>query len=352
MLPETSIDIAGRKVGSGAPCFVIAEAGVNHGGSLDMGLRLIDASVEAGADAVKFQSFVADRLATPTAPKAAYQKVTTAFGESQLQMLRRLELSETGHRRLIEHCRARGIMFLSTPFDESSADLLESLNVPAFKISSGDLTNTPFLTHVARKQLPILLSTGMSTIEEVGAALEAIFSTGNRAVALFHCVSAYPADAKDANLNAMRTLASAFALPTGYSDHTLGPDVALAAVALGACMLEKHLTMDRTQDGPDHAASTEPQEFSALVTSIRRIESALGDGHKRPVAAEGDVAAVARKSLVAAVDLLAGTELTADVLVARRPGTGLPPSERSRVVGRRVNRDVTAGTPLTPDMLL
>lgn len=346
-----SVEIAGRRIGPGAPCFVIAEAGVNHGGSLDIGLRLIDAALDARADAVKFQSFVADRLATPAAPKAAYQKVTTGTRESQLEMLRRLELSETGHRRLIDHCQARGILFLSTPFDESSADLLESLNVPAFKISSGDLTNTPFLTHVARKQRPILLSTGMSTLEEVGGALDAIFSTGNRAVALFHCVSAYPADAKDANLNAMRTLESAFALPIGYSDHTLGSDVALAAVALGACMLEKHLTTDRAQDGPDHAASTEPQEFAALVTSIRRIESALGDGHKRPVAAEADVAAVARKSLVAAVDLTAGTELTAEVLVARRPGTGLAPSERPLVVGRRINRDVTAGTPLTRDML-
>ncbi len=345
------ITIAGRSIGQDRRCYVIAEAGVNHNGDLSLATRLVEAAAKVGADAVKFQTFSADRLATEEAPKADYQREGTGEAESQREMLRRLELTADAHRSLIDACQQHAIQFLSSPFDEESADLLDSLNVPAFKIASGELTNLPFLAHVARKGRPIILSTGMSTLDEVRAAVRTILEEGNKTFALLHCVSCYPADPADVNLRAMATLGTTFHAPIGYSDHTRENDVALAAVALGACILEKHLTLDRSLPGPDHRASSEPHEFAELVRGIRAIQSALGTGDKRPAAAEAAVAAVARKSLVAVRNIPAGSTITAGMIAAKRPGTGLPPSLRDRVVGRRAMCDIPAGTLLREEML-
>lgn len=345
------ITIGDRTVGGGAPCFVIAEAGVNHNGDLEMAKRLIDVAAEAGADAVKFQTFRAEDLATADAPKARYQEETTGSNEGQLEMLKRLELDEAGHKTLAGHCRLRGILFLSSPFDEACADMLEDLGVPAFKIPSGELTNLPFLRHVAAKGRPMIVSTGMATLSEVFAAVEAIREAGNPGLTLLHCVSAYPAQPEDANLRAMDAMMEAFHLPVGWSDHTAGIEISLAAVALGAAVIEKHFTLDRSLPGPDHRASLEPDELRAMIRAIRNIEASLGDGTKAPTADEAEVAAMARKSLVAARDLGAGTVLADGDLAARRPGTGLPPGRLDEFLGRMLIRDLAAGTLLAEDML-
>jgi N-acetylneuraminate synthase len=346
-----SFRLGDRPIGAGAPCFVIAEAGVNHDGDPERARRLVEAAAAAGADAVKFQTFEAERLASRDAPKAEYQVRATGAEDSQLQMLRRLQLSAQAHRMLSGAARAAGIVFLSTPFDEGSADLLESLDVPAFKLPSGELTNLPLLAYVARKGRPLLVSTGMSDLAEVQAAVDTIRAAGGRDLALLHCVSCYPAAPADVNLRAMDTLAERFSLPVGFSDHTLGLDVAVAAVARGACVLEKHLTLDRRGRGPDHAASLEPDEFAALVRSVRQVEAALGHGRKEPAAAERDVARVARRSLVAAHDIPEGAAVTADAVTALRPGTGLSPALLPSVLGRRARRRIPAGTLLSLDML-
>jgi N-acetylneuraminate synthase len=338
-----SFSINGRLVGDGAPCYIIAEAGVNHNGDLGLARRLIDAAHGAGADAVKFQTFKAERLVTASAPKAEYQREHTARDESQLDMLRKLELSEPAHRELLAYSSARGIQFLSTPFEETSADFLQALGVPAFKLPSGELTNLPLLGHVARMGRPMLVSTGMADLHEVEAAVACIRQHGNPPLILLHCVSNYPASASDANLRAMATMAAACGVPVGYSDHTEGNEVALAAVALGACVIEKHLTLDRTLPGPDHQASLEPAEFAAAVRAIRRVEGALGHGRKEPAPSEAGIAAVARKSIVTTRALPAGTRLTAADVALRRPGTGLPPAALPDIVGRVVRVPLAAG---------
>ena len=343
----TPFAIASRQVGPGGPCFVIAEAGVNHNGDLARALRLIEVAAEAGADAVKFQTFCADRLVTREAPKACYQLETTDAGESQYEMLRQLELSRADHVALLGHCAKHGILFLSTPFDEESAAMLAELGVAAFKIPSGEITNLPFLAAVAAWKKPIILSTGMATEAEVRTAVECLRQSGHGQLALLHCVSNYPADPADVNLRAMAAMAATFGVPVGFSDHTLGIDIATAAVALGACIIEKHFTLDRTLPGPDHRASVEPDELAQLVRSIRRVESALGHGRKEPVASELNTAQVARKSLVAAHDLAAGTLLTEAAIGIKRPGTGLAPALRPQLVGRGLKSAVPAGTVFT-----
>jgi N,N'-diacetyllegionaminate synthase len=350
-MPIPNIHIGDRPIGHGAPCFVIAEAGVNHNGDLDRALQLVDVAAEAGADAVKFQTFKADRLVTRNAAKAAYQIRQTGADESQYDMLQRLELSAEDHRRLIEHARNWGVLFMSTPFDEQSADLLDELGVPVYKLPSGEITNLPFLQAVARKGKPMIVSTGMASLGEVEAAVQAIEETGNDQFVLLHCVSNYPADPADVNLRAMQTLSAAFAKPVGYSDHTLGNEVSLAAVAMGACVIEKHYTLDRTLPGPDHGASSEPDELKALMGGIRKIESAMGHGRKQAAASEANTAAVARKSLVAARDIPAGALLTLDVIAIKRPGTGLPPAMRPCLLGRTAKTSINAGTLLTLDMV-
>lgn len=346
-----TVSLGGRVVGVGAPCYVIAEAGVNHNGDMMMARQLVDAAVAAGADAVKFQTFRASTLVTAAAPKAAYQLTTTDPGESQFAMLKRLELAEEAHHALIAYCRERGIQFLTTPFDETTADLVASLALPVIKVPSGEVTNLPFLAHVGRTGQAIILSTGMATLEEVTEAVQTLRAAGTKDLVLLHCVSNYPADPAVVNLRAMKTLADTFAVPVGYSDHTMGNDVSLGAVAMGACVIEKHLTLDRELPGPDHRASAEPAEFAALVRGIRAIESALGTGVKAPAASEAEVARVARKSVVAARALAAGSVLTDEMLAVRRPGTGLAPQERARLVGRTLIAPLEEGALLRWDLL-
>ena len=352
-----SLVIAGHKIGDGAPCFVIAEAGVNHNGDLAMAKRLVDAARTAGADAVKFQTFHAEKVIAPIAPKAAYQKQTTGADESQLDMVKKLELPFTAFQELADYCRQAGIMFLSTPFDHQSVDDLERLGVPAYKVPSGEITNFPLLEHVARKGKPIVLSTGMSELDEVRTAVEALRAAGNKQLALLHCVSNYPAAASSVNLRAMDTMRDAFGVPVGYSDHTMGSDIPIMAAAMGASIIEKHLTLDCNLPGPDHKASLEPADFGAMVRGIRRpagakvIDAALGDGRKRRMPEEEDVARVARRSLVAACLIPAGTALTIDNVGILRPGTGLPPRMRSQVLGRRAKIDIAPGDLLTLEML-
>jgi N,N'-diacetyllegionaminate synthase len=317
-----------------ARVFIIAEAGVNHNGSLDLALQLVDAAKASGADAVKFQTFKADLLATRSAHKAAYQDRTTAKEETQLQMLRRLELDEAAHKRLIEYCDKVGIQFLSSPFDMQSADLLNSMNLPKFKVPSGEITNVPFLEHIARKRRPVILSTGMSTLGEVEEAVHALQSSGCSELTLLHCVTEYPAPYNEVNLRAMQTLKAAFGLPVGYSDHTPGIEIAVAAVALGAEVIEKHFTLDRSLPGPDHAASLEPAELRAMVDAIRHVEAALGTGRKIPAPCEVANISVARKSVVASRALPAGHKLEASDLEIKRPGNGLSPKSLSALVGR------------------
>jgi N-acetylneuraminate synthase len=342
-MPKKLLDIAGRKVGPGLPCYVIAEAGINHNGSLERALQLIDAAAEARADAVKFQTFKTIRLVSATAPQAAYQQRNTGSTETQREMLQRMELSPEDHRKLLAHCQRRGIQFLSTPFDDESADLLDELNVPAFKISSGDVTNLPFLEYVAAKGKPMIVSTGMCSLGEVETAVETLERAGAE-FALLHCVSNYPADPQDVNLRALHTLAAAFDAPTGYSDHTLGTCVSVASVALGACIVEKHFTLDRKLPGPDHLASLEPAELKVMVRDIRIIEQALGSGRKQPAASERNTAEVARKSLVAAQDIPPGTVFTKELIAIKRPGAGLPPAMRAHVLNRTARRHIPEGS--------
>jgi len=338
------------RFGPGERCFVIAEAGVNHNGQRDLACKLVEAAAEAGADAVKFQIWRTEDLVTAEAAMAKYQQENLGKAGTQFAMLKALELSREDFRAIQEHCVRCGILFLATPFDHASATQLDQFGVPLFKISSGDATNLPFLQHVARFGKPIILSTGMCDLAEVTQAVDAIRAAGNEEIVLLQCVSDYPAQAEDTNLRAMQTLATACRVPVGYSDHTLGNEVALAAVALGACVIEKHLTLDRKMSGPDHAASAEGEDFRALVHGIRRVEAALGDGRKMPAATEGHTAAVARKSLVAARDLAAGEIMTEMAIAIKRPGTGLPPARRGELLGRKVRAAIPAGTLLTLEM--
>lgn len=332
-------------------CYVIAEIGVNHNGRVDVARELIDVAAGSGADAVKFQTFSADDLVTKDAAKASYQARNTGTNDSQYEMLRALELSEDDHRDLRAHCIANGIDFLSTPFGHGDADLLERIGVEAFKVSSGDLTHHDFLAHLARKGLPIVLSTGMATLAEVAEALAVIDATASVDVAILHCVSDYPAQPSSCNLAAMETMARAFGRPVGWSDHTIGTAVGFAAVAVGAQIIEKHITLDVTMEGPDHAASMAPDDFRAFVAGIRTVGAALGDGVKLPRPEELETAKVARRSVIASRDLAAGQIITRDDVAILRPGTGLAPSMLDVVVGTRLGRAVRAHQPLTLDDL-
>jgi N-acetylneuraminate synthase len=337
------ISIGKYVIGPGRPCFIIAEAGVNHNGNINMAKQLVDAAAISGANAIKFQTFKAERLLTKKTPKADYQVDAGRPDESQFEMLKNLELSEDEHKELLRYCDSKGIIFMSTPFDEMSVDLLESLGVHAFKIGSGDITNLDLISHVACKGKPIIISTGMSFLCDVERAFYAAERENNTKVILLHCISNYPTDPADVNLYAMRTISKAFDAPVGYSDHTLGIEISLAAVALGANVIEKHFTLDCSLPGPDHQSSLEPNELIQLVAGIRKVESALGNGQKKPAACEAGIAAVARKSLVAAKDIPSGKQLTRDMLAIMRPGTGLPPYMKTYLIGRTAKMDIPAG---------
>lgn len=325
-------------------CLIIAEAGVNHNGDLDLAMRLVEVAAKAGADLVKFQTFSAARLATPSAPKADYQTRTTEEAQSQFAMLRQLELTAEMHEALIAHCQSQGIGFFSTGFDIPSLDALASLGAERFKIASGEITNLPYLRHVGAYGKPVILSTGMATLGEIEAALDALETAGTpRArTTVLHCNTDYPTPMPDVNLRAMCSIREAFKVAVGYSDHTPGIEVPIAAVALGATVIEKHLTLDRNLPGPDHKASLEPDEFTAMVRAIRNIEQALGDGIKRPSPSEAKNKPIARKSLVAAKPIRAGEPFTPETVTAKRPGAGLSPMRWDEVMGRIARRDFAA----------
>jgi len=356
-------------VGPGLKPFVIAEAGVNHNGDLELAKQLIDAAKAAGADAVKFQTFKADDLVTPAAAQAEYQEKNIGRKETQLEMLKRLELHDSDYAVLKRHCDDVGIVFLSTPHSSlADIDLVARL-CPAIKLASSDLTNLPFLRYAATKGLPLVISTGMSTLAEVREAVDAVHPLQPNVV-LLHCTSNYPCAPNEANLRAMTTMETAFGLPVGYSDHTLGTGVALAAVALGAVMIEKHFTLDRTLPGPDHAASLEPHELRVMMDGIAALVEtrssgvlpetvignlglldALGTGEKQPTPSERKTMQVMRKSVVAAADIARGAVLTERLLAVKRPGLGIAPKHFARLVGRMAKSDVKAGALIPSDWL-
>jgi N,N'-diacetyllegionaminate synthase len=327
---------------------IIAEVGVNHNGDLSMARRLVDAAAEAGADLVKFQTFQADRLVTAKAEKAPYQLAATAIEESQHEMIRRLELTEAMHDDLIAYCRQHRIEFFSTAFDVESLDYLMGLGMARIKVPSGEITNLPYLRRVGSFGKPVVLSTGMSTLGEIEAALNVLEKAGmsRDMITVLHCNTEYPAPMDEVNLRAMLTIRDAFSVAVGFSDHTEGIEVAVAAVALGATVIEKHLTLDRNLPGPDHRASIEPDELKRMIRSIRNIELAMGDGIKRPSASEEKNRPIARKSLVAAHPIAKGERFSSVNLTAKRPGTGVSPMLWDEYLGR------TAGRDYVPDELI
>lgn len=323
------------------PTYIIAEAGVNHNGDIELAKQLIDVAADAGADAVKFQTFKADTLVTRNAKKADYQSKNTGTTESQYEMLRKLELSVEMHRDLIAHCAKRNIVFLSTGFDIQSIDLLVTLGQSLLKVPSGEITNLPYLRHIGQLGKPVILSTGMSTMDDIGAAISVLEQSGatRKNIIVLHCTTEYPTPMTEVNLRAMQSINNAFGVSVGYSDHTSGIEVAIAATAMGATVIEKHFTLNRSLPGPDHKASLEPLELKAMVTSIRNIELALGDGIKRLTASELKNKPIARKSLVASKPIKTGELFSTQNLTAKRPGTGISPMRWDEVVGKVASRD-------------
>lgn len=346
MIPS-NIEFLGQMIGPGKPCFIVAEIGVNHNGNVDLACEMIREAKHLGADCVKFQTFRAERVATRSAPKAAYQVSTTTSGESQFEMLKRLELSVEAHEKIIEECRAHAIGFLSTPYSTEDADFLEKNGAGAYKIASAQIVEPQFLAHIASKGKPVLLSTGMADLGEVEAAVRTVFSTGNQQLVLMQCTTEYPSRHEDANLRAMSSMAETFGVLAGYSDHTTSSVSAVVAAALGAVVLEKHFTLDKTLPGPDHAASAEPGEFGALVRMVREAQKCLGSAWKRPCEDERRNRVAMRRSLVASRDISVGEVLAENMLAVKRPAVGLSPSWLERVVGQKVAHDIPAESSIT-----
>ena len=320
---------------------IIAEAGINHNGSLDMARQIIEAAAEAGADIVKFQTYTADAIVTQGTDKAKYQKGTTGDSESQYEMLKKLELNLDSHVKLMTYCDEKGVEFLSSPFDHNSIDMLAELKLKRFKVPSGEITNLPYLRHIGKYGKPTILSTGMSTLKEIEAALKVLETAGTPRdkITVLHCNTEYPTPMKDVNLNAMLTIRDTFSIQVGYSDHTLGVEVPIAAVAIGAAVIEKHFTLDRNLPGPDHCSSLEPDELKAMVHAIRNIEKAFGDGIKRPSISEEKNKPCVRKSIVAKRDIKKGEILTEENLAVKRPGIGISPMRWDEVVGSIAIKD-------------
>ena len=321
--------------------FIIAEAGVNHNGSLELAKKLVDVAVDAGADAVKFQTFKADQLVSKSAQKAEYQKQATAAEESQYEMIKKLELDENVHREIIGYCNEKKIMFLSTPFDHSSIELLNNFEMPIFKIPSGEITNLPYLQHIGRLGKEVMLSTGMADLGEIEDTLDVLVQSGvpKEKITVLHATTEYPCPIDEVNLRAMQTIRAAFGVKVGYSDHTEGIEVPIAAVAMGACVCEKHFTLDRAMKGPDHKASLEPAELKAMVQAIRCVEQALGDGIKKPSKSEVKNISVARKSIVALRPIKKGEIFCEENLAIKRPGNGISPMRWNEVIGQAAQRD-------------
>jgi N,N'-diacetyllegionaminate synthase len=323
------------------PTLIIAEAGVNHNGDLALAKQLIDVAAQAGADLVKFQTFSAERLVTPDAQKAGYQSLTTGDAESQLQMLNRLQLDEGTHHELMDYCAAKNIGFFSTGFDIQSVDFLVDLGIDLFKIPSGELSNLPYLRHIGQLGGSVIMSTGMATMGDIESAIDALEQAGTARslITVLHCTTEYPTPMKEVNLRAMESIRAAFGVEVGYSDHTSGIEAATAAVALGATVIEKHFTLDKDLPGPDHRASLDPEELQAMVSAIRNIEVALGDGVKRLMPSETLNKSIARKSLVAKNPIEAGEIFSVDNITTKRPGTGISPMNWDAIIGRKAVRN-------------
>lgn len=319
--------------------FIIAEAGVNHNGDINIAKRMIDVACEVGVDAIKFQTFKTEKLVCANAEKAEYQKETTEKNESQAEMLKKLELSKDEHVELIQYCNKKKIMFLSTPFDEESIDLLVELKLPIIKIPSGEITNYPYIRKIGQLRKKVILSTGMSTLEEIADVIEVLKNNGTEEITLLHCNSQYPTPMEDVNLNAMITMKDTFHLNVGYSDHTLGIEVPIAATAMGATVIEKHFTLDRTMEGPDHRASLEPDELKTMVRAIRNIEKALGSKEKKVSQSEDNNVKIVRKSIVASKSINKGDLFTEENLTTKRPGTGINPMKWDEIVGSTADRN-------------
>lgn len=338
------VEIAGKVVGGLNPVYVIAEAGINHNGSEELARKMINAAARNGADAIKFQSFRAEHLVSPTA--CALLQVRGFTSQTLFEFFRSVELSPDAFRRLKMHADSLGLTFLSTPFDEEMADILEELGVPAFKIASGDLTHYPLLGHVARKGRPILLSTGMSYLTEVGQSVRFLQENGAPPLVLLHCVSAYPASPCELNLRAIAKLQQAFQVPAGFSDHSADPFFGIAAAAAGASVIERHFTLDREMPGPDQALSMEPDDLKRLVETLRLLESALGNGDKQPTSGEMENRKLSRRSIVARRQADAGEIIERDMLCLRRPGHGIPPTHLEALVGKTLAHSLVAGKAL------
>jgi N,N'-diacetyllegionaminate synthase len=343
---ESEMFIGEKAVGCGSGIFIVAEIGINHNGSFSQAEKLIDAAVEAGADAVKFQSFRVDKLLIASRDRYAQQ---AEGAESAYQMLRRCELSWEDQAKLKKHADARGIIFISTPFDEESADFLDSIGAPAFKIASGDITHAPLLRHVASKGKPVLLSTGMSFLSEVADAISLLRSSGASDILLMHCVSAYPAAPNTMNLRSIQTMQSYFDLPVGLSDHSEGITIPLVSAALGASLIEKHFTLDKNSPGPDHKLSMDPIELKMLVKRLKDVDESLGDGRKRPSDSEEQGRLLGRRSIVAAVDIRAHETIASWMLACKRPGSGLDPRHREKVIGMSACHNIGKDTILQWD---
>ena len=321
--------------------FIIAEAGVNHNGSIELAYKLIDEASASGADAVKFQTFKAENLVTINAQKAEYQKQATNQSESQFNMLKKLELDANAHKRLIDYCKKKDIIFLSTPYDHESIDLLYGLGLQIFKIPSGEITNLTYLRHVGSLNKKVILSTGMSNLKEIGDAIKILTNAGTlkENITVLHANTMYPTPMEDVNLRAMQTIQSKFNITVGYSDHTLGIEVDIAAVALGASIIEKHFTIDKTMDGPDHKSSIDPEELKAMVSSIRNIEKALGSSIKKPSKSEKSNITTARKSIVASKPIKKGEFFTEENITIKRPGIGISPMKWDTILGTVAERN-------------
>lgn len=345
------IRIGNKSIGAGHPCFVIAEAGVNHNGDVQLARKLIDVACESGADAVKFQTYRTENLVAVGAEKADYQKETTKGTKSQYEMLKSYELDFSDFRELSDYSKKKGIIFLSTPFDIESAGFLIHLDIPAFKISSGEITNYLLLKKIAGASKPVILSTGMASICEIEKALDLLEKNKATKIILLHCTTNYPTKFSNANLRVMNTLHRIFGVPTGYSDHTEGICVPLAAVALGACIVEKHFTLDRDMDGPDHKSSLQPDELKKMVAGIRIIEKSLGSGHKKLNREETEIRKVARKSIVAERDIKKGSLIEESMIAIKRPGTGIEPEYWEKIIGRTARTTIKKDIPITWEMI-
>lgn len=333
------IKINSKLIGLGQPCFIIAEAGVNHNGSLKIAKKMIDSAKSAGADAVKFQTFKADDLVIPETQMAEYQRNNLKKDISQNEMLKKLELPFSAFRKLKKYCDQKNIIFLSSPHTESAVDFLDALT-PAYKIGSGDLTNHILLEKIAKKKKPIILGTGMATLKEIRLAIQTIKKSGNNKIILLHCTTNYPCPLWQVNLTAMQTLKKQFNLPIGYSDHTLGSLVPIMAVSLGAVIIEKHFTLSQSLPGPDHKASLEPKTLKDMIKKIRQAEIALGTSAKKPTKEELEIKKYIRKSIVAIVDIPANTKITKNMLAIKRPGTGISPKEIQKIIHKKTKKDI------------